>query len=78
MEINVLEIDEMNSQVDSNGDDCMDYKKLAGNINKTEESPILNNENPHINGIEIQKRERYLSSHELQISQSQRSAASSV
>lgn len=33
----------MNSQVDSNGDDCLDYQQLAGNINKNEESPEIVN-----------------------------------
>jgi hypothetical protein len=36
LDINVPEIDEMNSQVDSNGDDCLDYQQLAGNINQNE------------------------------------------
>ena len=46
----------MNSQVDSNGDDCLDYQKLAGNINKNEESPGNN-------GVLNQKRDRLLSGH---------------
>ena len=37
LETNVLEIIEMNSQVDSNGEDCYDYQKWAGNINQNDE-----------------------------------------
>jgi hypothetical protein len=32
-----VDIDEMNSQVDSNGEDCIDYHKIAGKINENDD-----------------------------------------